>query len=167
MRRADQFVGGASPGELAKAVTFCSAGSRFRIGSSVSQRFQIQKLLTRSVVVLEASVGRPRGGQPGRENKSFRLPVCHEPNLRLASNFIVSTVVLVNSSEGVGSEEFGAASVSRCEFVTSVPGGKRSAVLCRSFLAQDRQAEQEATRRRGNSRFNDYSAMTPLPTMSY
>ena len=43
--------------------------------------------------VLKAVVCGPRGEQSGRENNSSRLPVCHEPNLRLASNFVVSTVV--------------------------------------------------------------------------
>jgi len=57
-----------------------------------------------------AAADRPRGGQSGRENNSSRLPVCHEPNLRLASNFVVSSMIVRSgvsrvSSEGVGSEE--------------------------------------------------------------
>lgn len=35
------------------------------------------------------AAGRLRGEQPGRENNSSRLPVCHEPNLRLTSSFVV------------------------------------------------------------------------------
>lgn len=58
-------------------------------------------------IIFEALVGRLRGEQSGRENNSSRLPVCHEPNQRLTSKFVVGKIVWMNSSEGVGAEEFG------------------------------------------------------------
>lgn len=70
-----------------------SASSRFCLVRRCRNGFRFQKLLSGEDAVLAAAVVRLRGEQPGRENNSSRLLRCHEPNLRHASNFVVSTVV--------------------------------------------------------------------------
>lgn len=79
-------------GKLAQA-RLDSASSRFCPVRRCRNGFRIQKLHSGEDVVLAAAVHRLRGEQPGRENNSSRLLRCHEPNLRHASNFVVSTVV--------------------------------------------------------------------------
>ena len=74
-------------------------------------------------------------------------------------NFVVSTVVRMNFSEGVDSEEFECSvSFVGVSFVASVLRAEPFGCALPEF-SRSRQAERKATRRRGGQPFIDYSAM--------